>query len=86
MKVLSISGHIKSINIKVQGVPQSQVSSTPCHHVKENWTTIHVCKTNKQRHEKHIETHRAALSSPREIITMLKELNKRDQGARQDNT
>ena len=59
----------KKINIKVQGVPQSQTAANPRHQEEtKNDKNSHV--QNKQTNAR--EAHRPAPSFPREMITMPK--------------
>ena len=60
----------KNVNRKVQGVPQSQTVANPRYQEKE--------KKDKNKQTNAREAHRPALSSPSEVITMLKGMKKHE--------
>ena len=69
----------KTINRKVQGVPQTKPQPTPTPKGREKWQK----KNNKKHARTHKQTnareaHRPALSYPSEVITMLKRMKKHE--------
>ena len=60
----------KTVNRKVQGVPQSQTAANPRHQEEE--------KNDKTKQTNAREAHRPASSSPSEVITMLKGMAKHE--------
>ena len=67
--------NVKTVNRKVQGVPQSQTAANPRHQEEEkNDKNEHV--QNKQTNAR--EAHRPAPSSQSEVITMLKGMTKHE--------
>ena len=66
----------KTVNRKVQGVPQANVAANPCHKEEEKKDTLESVQ-NKPIISR--EAYRQSLSSPSEVITMLNRIAKQKQ-------